>query len=253
MQLQYGAFSHQGKVRKSNEDCYFIPARDHALSNLFMVADGMGGHNAGDIASKMVVESILNYFAEKEQDIDQAKDIRDFIVESIEQANEKVYTSSVTESQLSGMGTTLTLAYFHQGKVCIGHVGDSRGYWIGKEGIKQITKDHSLVQELLENGSISPDELSSHPQKNIITRALGTEKTVKVDYYEISVSENDRILLCTDGLTNHVDLNSNLELLTSDLSPDKIAEILGKQALDSGGFDNITVVIIQYSGMVEKR
>jgi len=110
-----------------------------------------------------------------------------------------------------------------------------------------------LVQELLEIWSISPDELSSHPQKNIITRALGTEKTVKVDYYEISVSENDRILLCTDGLTNHVDLNSNLELLTSDLSPDKIAEILGKQALDSGGFDNITVVIIQYSGMVEKR
>ena len=120
-------------------------------------------------------------------------------------------------------------------------------------GVSKITRDHSLVQELLENGSITQDEVSNHPQKNIITRALGTNESVNVDYYEITLQENDIILLCTDGLVNHVDIADNIEIFYSLDLLDEITLTLGKKALDGGGIDNVTVVVAKYSCTAEKR
>jgi protein phosphatase len=137
--------------------------------------------------------------------------------------------------------------------VFIGHVGDSRGYLVRDGQVKQLTRDHSLVQELLDNGSITQDQVKNHPNKNIITRALGTEDDVDVDCYEVTLKNNDILILCTDGLTHHVNLCENSDLFTSGISMAEIASILGHKALEGGGTDNITVVVTQYFDRAEER
>ncbi|NLX70395.1 MAG: Stp1/IreP family PP2C-type Ser/Thr phosphatase [Clostridiales bacterium] len=253
MEWIFSAYSHPGKVRKTNEDYFYVPTEQAAVKNLIMVADGMGGHNAGDIASRMVVESILEHYAENADKITSLEQAKALLMNSIQNANEKVYRMSATREEYEGMGTTLTLAYFYDNRACIGHVGDSCAYLIRDRGVSKITRDHSLVQELLENGSITQDEVSNHPQKNIITRALGTNESVNVDYYEITLQENDIILLCTDGLVNHVDIADNIEIFYSLDLLDEITLTLGKKALDGGGIDNVTVVVAKYSCTAEKR
>lgn len=253
MLIVYGAYTHKGKVRKRNEDYFYIPNKTKGVEDIAMVADGMGGHNAGDLASRMVVEHILEYFYQHKNNIKSIDDVRDAIHQAMQNANQKVYEYSITDAMYSGMGTTLTLAYFFEDTVCIGHVGDSRGYIIREGELKQITKDHSLVQELLENGSITPDEMQHHPQKNVITRALGTDKHVRIDYYEVKMQPNDALILCTDGLLNHVNIEDKIEFIMSNRLPQHIAEKLGKKALDGGGIDNITVVVAKYLNGAEKR
>lgn len=251
MELRYSAYSHQGKVRKCNEDYYFIPDPNDPLQNLMMVADGMGGHNAGDLASKMVVENVVNYFRIHNHSMNSLDQIKDSIYESIQQANSIVYHHSKTDAMYFGMGTTLTLVYAFNKTLCVGHVGDSRCYLIRGKNIFQITKDHSLVQELLENGSITKEEVNSHPQKNVITRALGTDDLVEIDYYEVPLEDDDIVLLCTDGLIHHIKLEQHIELLTACSSLDDITTLLAQKALKEGGIDNITVLMSKYS--VAKR
>ena len=253
MEWVFSAYSHPGKVRKSNEDYFYIPTGQTAVKNLIMVADGMGGHNAGDIASRMVVDSILEYYNENIDGLTSLEQVKDLLMRAIQDANEKVYHQSMAFAEYEGMGTTLTLAYFYDNMACIGHVGDSCAYLIRDRSVKKITRDHSLVQELLENGSITQDEVNTHPQKNVITRALGTGIFVNADYYEINLKHNDIILLCTDGLVNHVNLADNIELFYSLASLDEITLALGKKALDGGGIDNVTVVVAKYSCTAEKR
>lgn len=253
VRLVFSAYSHPGKVRKNNEDYFFIPTDGARVKDLMMVADGMGGHNAGDVASRMVVEAIVEYYAENLHRVTSVEQAKDLILNSIQQANIKVYNQSQARDIYKGMGTTLTLAYFFDHRVCIGHVGDSRAYLVRDRSVTKITRDHSLVQELLEEGKITQEEVDNHPQKNIITRALGTASQVIADYYEIELKDNDIIVLCTDGLSNHVDLNKNIDLFYSLESLDEIASTLGKKALEAGGVDNVTIVMAKYSCATEKR
>ncbi|MFY9296621.1 MAG: Stp1/IreP family PP2C-type Ser/Thr phosphatase [Clostridiales bacterium] len=249
MILEYGGCSHRGMVRKSNEDYYYISDNQNE-QHLAIVADGMGGHNAGELASRMAVETILEIFSiNKDQ---YTNDPTSLIKESIRQANYKIYSHAQQNENCKGMGTTLVLAFFDKGKVYFGHVGDSRGYLIRKGEIIQITKDHSLVQELLDNGTITLEEVENHPQKNIITRALGTERSIEIDCHNISLEEDDIVLLCTDGLVLHVDLQENIELFESSSSMQELTADLVQQALERGGLDNITVVAIKYYGMVKE-
>jgi serine/threonine protein phosphatase PrpC len=249
MILEYGGCSHKGMARKSNEDFYYIPSEGQN-QNLAMIADGMGGHNAGEIASSMAVETVLEYFLNN-WDSD-SKDPIGLIEEAIETSNHILFNLAESNDAYKGMGTTLVLAYFYEGKVYLGHVGDSRGYLIRNGEITQLTKDHSLVQELLDNGTITSEEVEKHPQKNIITRALGTEETIEIDCHQIPLEAGDIILLCTDGLILHVDLKQKIELLESSHSMQELAYELVDLALGEGGLDDITVVAIKYSGMVKE-
>lgn len=249
--LEYGGCSHRGMIRKSNEDYFYIPT-EGKIQNLAIIADGMGGHNAGEIASCLAVETILECFSKAEGGEDHSQYPVDLIERSIETSNYILFDLAESNEAYKGMGTTLVLAFFYGGKVYLGHVGDSRGYLIRKGQVTQLTKDHSLVQELLDNGTITSEEVEKHPQKNIITRALGTESTIDVDYHEISLETGDIILLCTDGLILHVDLQQNIELLESSSSMEELAPKLVELALDDGGLDNITVVAIKYSGVVKE-
>lgn len=254
MALKYGAYSHRGKVRERNEDSYYIPSCKYKIDGLFMVADGMGGHRAGDVASKMVVGEITSYFKQHLDNIATIEDVRDIMHQSIEKANKVVYDYSLMDEKYEGMGTTLTMAYFFDGKVCIAHVGDSRGYLFRDQTVNQITRDHSLVQELLENGSITREEMDHHPQKNVITRALGTDKDVEIDYYQIDLKDGDIILLCTDGLIAHVDIEYVGNSITlTDCDADDLAKALVRKALEGGGIDNITVIIVKYDKVAEER
>jgi serine/threonine protein phosphatase PrpC len=246
--LEYGGYSHKGMVRKSNEDYYYIPSTNK-FQNLALIADGMGGHNAGELASRMAVETIIEYLSVRMGRDENTHEPLGLIEEAIKVSNNKIFKVSLSNESYNGMGTTLVSAYFSNGVLYLGHVGDSRGYLIRNGQIRQLTKDHSLVQELLDNGTITPDEVDKHPQKNIITRALGTENDIDIDCHKIPLEEDDIILLCTDGLILHVDLQENIDLVESAHSMQELASGLVNQAVERGGLDNVTVVAIKYINM----
>ena len=247
--MEYGAFSHKGLQRRSNEDHYYIPKDGGQQPALMLVADGMGGHNAGDLASKLAVDHVAAFFAEKADDFHSSEDLIQAAMVSIEEANQQVYQLSLTEEHFSGMGTTLTLAVFLGKQLYIAHAGDSRCYLIREGSVRQITRDHSLVQELLDNGSITRDEMEFHPKKNVITRALGTEEKLRIDCFEETLKEDDLILLCTDGLINFVKIENYIKKIPQNITMSDLASALGKEALAAGGADDITIAIARYSGM----
>lgn len=253
MEYEYGLFTHTGMVRKLNEDYYYIPKDSGIGLDVMIVADGMGGHNAGDLASRMAVKCIIDYLNDHSSSINSIEILESVMLNSIQYANDEVYNFSLTNKQLEGMGTTLTMAIFYGDTVSIGHVGDSRGYLIGKDQIKQLTRDHSLVQELLDRGSISEDEMINHPQKNVITRALGTDREVEIDFHNSVINEGDIVLLCTDGLIQYVNIEESFKSVANTLSLMEIAESLGNKALSAGGADNITLVLGRRIGKQEKR
>lgn len=249
MKLKYGIFTHRGYIRKTNQDHLYVPDETFLHQSLFMVADGMGGHNAGDIASKIAVETVVDYFSKN--NANDSYCIRKSVFESIKCANSAIFQFSKTNDRLLGMGTTLTIAYVQNYKAFIGHVGDSRAYLIKNGGASQITRDHSLVQELYENGTITKEQMNKHPNKNILTRALGLEALIEVDYYEIAIKEGDFLLLCTDGLNLYIDVTQNIELFHTGFQIEEIVDTLGRMALDAGGADNITIVAAQCFGLAE--
>lgn len=252
--MEYGVYSHKGIHRKANEDSYYIPGcDDQAGPAMIMVADGMGGHNAGDTASRVTVDHVSSYFLSKYADIHNQDELLETIYQAIQIANNRVYDLSRTKVDLSGMGTTLTMAVFYEGHVHVAHIGDSRCYLLREGKARQITRDHSLVQELLDNGSITRAEVEMHPKKNVITRALGTEYRLKIDCFEEPVCEGDIVLLCTDGLINYVNVEKYAENLPSGISMAELAEFLGGEALEAGGADDITVIAARYGADLEKR
>ncbi len=245
--MEYSAFSHKGLQRKSNEDYYYIS--DGSQDTVFMiVADGMGGHNAGDTASKLAVEHVAAYFTVKRGEPITAIDLISSLMASIEEANEQVYQLSQSSPQFSGMGTTFTIAVFHEKSFYVAHVGDSRCYLIRDETVRQITRDHSLVQELLDNGTITEEQMGLHPKRNIITRALGTEDKLKIDCFEETLKAGDIVLLCSDGLTNYVSLEECFKELPRGIAMDELVQTLGNKALDAGGADDITITAARYTG-----
>ncbi len=230
-----------GCIRSLNEDSFFVSKPDSKGTVLAIVADGMGGHNAGEVASGKAV-GILQNDIFKETNMS-AKDV---LIKAVGDANQEIYEMSINKENLSGMGTTITACVAMENSVTAVQVGDSRLYLIRKDKISQITKDHSLVEMLVENGTITKEEAKNHPQKNIITRAVGTDKTVEADIYEFSVKKGDTVLLCSDGLVNMVDDEEILSVIKSAKTLDAAANTLVSQAEKAGGTDNITVILIRF-------
>ena len=230
-----------GQKREVNQD--YIYCNENAvgaLPNLFIVADGMGGHNAGDFASRFCVENMVETLQ-----LSSEKTIIGMIENAITETNEKLILQSKEKVGLEGMGTTLVLATISEHIMYVANIGDSRLYLIN-DTIKQITQDHSLVEEMVKTGEIKKEEARFHPKKNIITRAIGANNKVIPDFFEICVIEDDIILLCSDGLSNMLD-DQELYQIVHQYKDDlkKAVEVLLLRANECGGKDNIAVVLVQ--------
>lgn len=225
-----------GKVRDLNED--YVLSLKGSKYWLLLVADGMGGHNAGEIASKIAAITVRNFVYEN---FNLYEDKEELIRDAIVLSNSEVYNESVKLSEFKGMGTTVTCCLIFEQKLFIGHVGDSRAYIVDENNINKITQDHSYVQELINNGSITENEAFNHPRRNLITRAIGTEKHVVVDTLTLDYNKSDIILLCTDGLTTYVNNNELYEMLIN-FNENTIDELINL-AKERGGRDNISVII----------
>lgn len=238
--MKWSKISHVGLVRKNNEDnsCVYddIP--------LLAVADGMGGHRAGEIASKLALEALVSSLRENSE-IAQDDPVK-ALKNALAYANTTVYERALEQAdKFKGMGTTITAVIPRGDKIFIAHVGDSRVYLLRGNEIKLLTTDHSLVNELVMSGGLTQEEALNHPQRNVLTRAIGTGPSVEVDVSTEPVQKGDIILLCTDGLSNRVNLEEIKEMAGQDESLGKRAKHLIERALDQGGEDNITVVLCQ--------
>lgn len=210
---------------------------------LFMVADGMGGHLAGEKAAQSAIEVIsamLTEDATRNGDTDAA------IRRAIQEANRQIVQASLQDSSMRGMGTTATVAIAEGGKIYVGHVGDSRAYLIHPTAIEMITEDHSVVAQLLKAGAITAQEAAHHPYRNVITRCLGMQMDVEADTFAVDWAPGDRLLLCTDGLSGLVSDEEMLALSTEDVDPQDACQKMLDLAMARGGYDNITVVLLQY-------
>ncbi len=240
--MQFGAMTDVGMCRKINEDNYYVKA-DGAFPYA-IVADGMGGHKAGEIASMMVVDVIRNHLENSLSEDQDYVEAGEMVRKAFISANNIIYKYAENHYKIMGMGTTATLAMVFKGRIITAHVGDSRAYTIDKNEIKQITRDHSYVQELVSMGKITKEEAKHHPKKNFITRAMGAEETVKVDV-NIRPYNGETILLCSDGLVNFVDDEEIKDIVQKRGSLKKKTEQLVNTANSRGGKDNITVIILK--------
>ena len=229
-----------GMVREVNEDCVFAtPEPIGNLPNLFVVADGMGGHNAGDYASNLAVEIVRKSIAENTSNEPEA-----MIREAITSANQILLEKAQQDTRLKGMGTTLVVATVIEQTLYFANVGDSRLYLVNR-GIKQLSKDHSLVQEMLRLGGINREEAKHHPDKNIITRAVGAKQDLEVDFFEYRLKKKDCIVMCTDGLSNMVEDEEIFRIVKSSRDLVEVTEQLIEKAKENGGNDNIGVVVVE--------
>ena len=238
-ELRWGAATHEGQLRNQNEDHH------HAGEGLFVVADGMGGHLAGEVASEMAVDRLRANLSDRAD-----APVLDDVVAAIAEANAEIYDGSIRNADQAGMGTTVTamavIADPHDGEVFgIANVGDSRGYVLRHGRLRQVTIDHSFVQELVAEGAITRDEARYHPRRNIVTRALGIEPSVRVDSWTMPIFRGDRFVLCSDGLVDEVpDEEIAAVILEHHDDPDAAAQALVDAANAAGGRDNITVVVL---------
>ena len=227
-----------GKVRKMNQDYVFATDEPQGtLPNLLVVADGMGGHKAGDFASKFTVETL------KEEIKHSLKEgPKEVLLDAVQVVNKKLIETAEKDIKLDGMGTTLVAATVIDHTLHFINVGDSRLYLINQE-VKQISRDHSLVEEMLRLGGISEEEAKHHPDKNIITRAIGVKEDVEADYYEYALKKGDVILMCTDGLCNMVNEDEIFTIIKSARDILEAGQLLINRANENGGKDNIGVVL----------
>lgn len=228
-----------GRNRKMNQDYVYTSEKPIGkLPNLFIVADGMGGHNAGDFASKVTVETMLQEIGNSPEE-----DPRSILGSAIRAANECVHRMSVERPGLEGMGTTVVAATCIGRTLQVANVGDSRLYVVGRE-ITQITRDHSLVEEMVRMGGIDRDCARNHPDKNIITRAVGVDSSVEPDFFTVELNEGDIVLMCSDGLTNMLEDEEIRMLLVGARDIVEKAQNLVDAANENGGKDNISVILI---------
>jgi serine/threonine protein phosphatase PrpC len=226
-----------GLVRETNEDSYVC-----APPHLFIVADGMGGHVAGEIASKLAVSTVNNYINENGGNISHEL----LIHQAITQANTSVYQMALSKEDFNGMGTTITAAYVEGEIIYWGHVGDSRIYLLRNGELCQITNDHSLVWELVQSGNITKEEAHVHPKRNMLTRAVGTSCLITIDTGTIAWKPGDIVLMCTDGLTNLISEQDICTIMKNkELDSESILKQLVAQAKATGGFDNITAILLK--------
>lgn len=240
--MEIFAKSDIGLVRSSNQDAYrFGTIANHI--HWAIVCDGMGGANGGNVASEVAVETLEAYI-EKEYEASFTKDQTvTFLTTMVQQVNSKLFAMQKENETLHGMGTTLELIFIIDETAHIVHVGDSRVYGVRGTQIKQFTTDHSVVQEMVDSGEITAEEARVHPNKNFITRALGVNESIHLDYIESEFKPGDTLLLCTDGLTNYVTKDKILEMVL-DIKGEELADTLISTAKELGGADNITVAVL---------
>jgi len=242
--IQAYAKSDVGKVREMNQDYFYIsePLDD---VQLYIIADGMGGYNGGEIASSLAVKSAKNYIENNFGQIEKDKEsIIQLVASSLEYANMVVYEKSKEDKELEGMGTTLDICLIYNNRAYIGHVGDSRIYRVRKDFIRKLTQDHSYVQKLVKDGTITQEEANHHPQKNMLMKALGCNAFVEPDVMIKGFQKDDVLLMTTDGLTNLVTKEFLFETVKNE-NLEQIPKRLVEQAVENGGYDNITVIVIK--------
>ena len=229
--MQTFSLTDKGRTRNTNQDYVFCEENAvGSFPNLFIVADGMGGHNAGDTASRMCVEEVVSQIEQSTK---------------VAAANQKVFHASISDKALKGMGTTIVATVVFGDTAYIVNVGDSRLY-VYKDTFRQVTIDHSLVEEMVQSGKLHKEDMRTHPNKNIITRALGTNSEVKADCFEIEVDEGDVLLLCSDGLSNMLEDEKIERIIRSNREDmEEAGKQLVQAANEAGGKDNISVVLIQ--------
>jgi protein phosphatase len=228
--------THPGQVRRRNEDSYVLDPP------LFAVADGMGGAQAGEVASRLTATAFREYHEADTLPPDER------LQSIIQEANRRIYERARADSDASGMGTTVTAALLTGGRVTLGHVGDSRAYRIRDGELEQLTEDHSLVADLMRSGRLTPEEAEAHPQRSVITRALGTDPEVDIDTLSVEAEPGDVFLLCSDGLTTMVGDEDILGILEAAPTLDDAAKELVRAANAGGGEDNVTVVLFSVTG-----
>lgn len=235
MMVRAGVRTDIGRARQRNEDAYLME------EPLFAVADGMGGHRGGNVASALALETIR-----QAEDGGRGAEQSHSLVESIRRANHRVLEQGDSDRNLRGMGTTLTALFAEAERAHLAHVGDSRAYLLRDGSLQQLTEDHTLVQRMVREGKLTPEEAAHHPQRSILTRALGVEGDVEVDELTLDLHPGDRVLLCTDGLTTMLDLDRIKEILEASEDPQAACDALVEEANSAGGEDNITAMVLEF-------
>ncbi len=243
MNLFVAARSDVGMIRAGNEDSFFAEANEKR--GLFIVADGMGGHAAGEVASEMAVQIISRELAgiTEINNGDNAAAVK--VAEAVKKANSKIYERTITEVDKQGMGTTASVLILTGSRYLIGQVGDSRVYLLRDGKLRQLTKDHSYVQEQVDAGFLTPEQARYHPYSNVITRCVGASDSVEPDTYNGEVKTGDVYLVASDGLTGMVDDRRLQQLLFSRATPGRVVDALISEANGRGGLDNITAIVVQ--------
>lgn len=240
-----------GKTHKNNEDNFLIVPE----LNLLMVADGMGGYVAGEVASQMAVQLVLQSIKDQLQakniamaDFSNSEvniEIAEILETALAFANNKIFEDSNSHAEHSGMGSTMVLAWFYENELYLAHVGDSRAYFFGDD-VCQLTKDHTVVAELISRGEITAQEALTHPNKNMLTRALGVIPEVKVDITAVPWHEDDMLLLCSDGMSSHLDMEQALSQIVGHIDRSQILPVLTELAREDGSNDDITSILAWY-------
>jgi PPM family protein phosphatase len=243
--LKYGVMSDKGMHRDTNEDSYDIIAGFPGLPAVFVIADGMGGHSSGEIASRTAVDFINARILGEPELLSDGNNVAESIVRIMDATNSHVFSLSQENPELSGMGTTLTMAVVYTKWLYIGHVGDSRAYLYRNGSLDRLTTDHSYVEELIRSGNLTREEAKTHPRKNVITRALGCQSTLEVDNAVFEMRQNDTFLICTDGLTNMLSDEEITAILEEYTDPQECSKKLVDTANQQGGADNITVLVFK--------
>jgi serine/threonine protein phosphatase PrpC len=248
MNYSFCALSDAGLVRTNNEDSFALDEK----SGVAVLADGMGGYNAGEVASGMATTFIKGELVRRLNSSPQPRSLEQIArdIESLtSRSNQLILNAATSDVQCIGMGTTVVTAVFQGDSLILGHVGDSRCYRLRQGLLAQITKDHSMLQEQVDAGVLTPEQAAVAPGKNLLTRALGVEDTVKVDVFRHAVEAGDIYLLCSDGLTDMLDLSDMAQALALDAPLQGMASALVEQAKANGGRDNITVVLVQAAAL----
>lgn len=240
--MKTASLSDTGRKRQLNQDVVYsseLPVGN--LPNLFMIADGMGGHKAGDYASRYAVDTVCREVQDSKEENPEI-----ILQNAISRANAGIFMLSEENKDLEGMGTTVVAATIYENRMKVGNVGDSRLYIINGKNIRQITTDHSLVEEMIKAGSLERENARTHPNKNIITRAVGVTDNVRVDFFDVELQEGDIILLCSDGLSNMLEDEEIRMIINAQRDICEKAEALVRAANQNGGRDNISLILIEH-------
>ncbi|MDD6876824.1 MAG: Stp1/IreP family PP2C-type Ser/Thr phosphatase [Clostridiaceae bacterium] len=233
-----------GLQRSENQDACAYEALDENRA-IFVVCDGMGGAQAGNVASSIASDVFMEHMKRDIRPVMSDKYARSVLLNAINFANYEVYRKSVSDSAFAGMGTTLVGGFFQNGAGILANIGDSRAYYLGSSGISRITRDHSVVEEMLARGQITEEQARRHPRRNLITRALGTDERVRADYYPFSLAGDTALFLCSDGLSGMIDDQTIRSVFLAHPEPEVCAQTLIDAANTAGGHDNITVFMLR--------